>query len=156
MRSRSAFSPLLVAGQGRLVAAFALALAATGAVAGDSLALESSPATAAQADVPVAAVLAGLGRWQVSLAEAALPAEQADPSVAAEVPAHELAAGLDVQITQNRRQFRARALDWVRERSINAAEMADFLVGGGDSGWHLTVDPRGDDEYQLQWKARFR
>lgn len=152
MRARLATVLVQVAGQGRPAAAVALLLAAAAAHAGD-------PPAAAVADeisLSAAEALSGLGQWDMTLAEAVLPGDQAAHALEADAPAHELAEGLGVQVEQSRRKFRAQAMDWITGRSQAVGRMADFLIGGGDSGWHLTVDPRGDDEYQLQWKARFR
>ena len=134
-----------------------LALVASGALAGEP----PAPAThdfdthlAASRVVPALEMHEGLGRQ--GLASAVMP--DADPldEAATTAPAAELAAGLDLQVDRNRRKFRTRAIDWVKDQSLAAGHLADFLVGGADSGWHLTVDPRGDDEYSLQWKVKFR
>lgn len=144
---------MLAAGQGRPAAVLVLLLAACATAADEPPEQADPPGTSLSA----ADALAGLDHdWDVTLAEAVLPGEQAASSGKADAPAHELAEGLGVQVEQSRRKFRASAMDWISERSATVGRMADFLVGGGDSGWHLTVDPRGDDEYQLQWKARFR
>lgn len=82
-----------------------------------------------------------------------------DPGTAAatgSAPASELATHLDARLDRSRRKFRARAIDWVKDQSLAVGYFADFIIDGGDSGWHLDVDLRGEDEYMLQWKARFR
>jgi hypothetical protein len=93
--------------------------------------------------------------WEDSLADAvffdASTQEQGDVA-----PAHELAEGLDVEVTQKRRKFRARAIDWVTERSAPMGRLTDFLLGGADTGVHLVADPTGQDEYKLEWQIRFR
>jgi hypothetical protein len=71
-------------------------------------------------------------------------------------PAYELAAGLDVRVEQKRRKFRSGAVDWMAQRSVAMGKMTDLLLGGADTGWHVVVDPRGADEYILEWKVRFR
>lgn len=82
-----------------------------------------------------------------------------DPGTAAVtdgVPASELVTHLDARLDRSRRKFRVRAIDWVKDQSLAVGYFADFIIDGGDSGWHLDVDLRGEDEYMLQWKARFR
>lgn len=151
MKPRRVAPSMPTAGQGRpAVVLFLLLAAATAgadAPAGD---------TSLQLDLPPADMLTGFGQWDTVLASAVLPGAAIGNPVDVEAPAYELAEGLEVQVVHNRRKFRARAMDWVSERSLAIGQFADFIIGGADSGWHLTVDPRGDDEYQLQWKARFR
>jgi hypothetical protein len=72
------------------------------------------------------------------------------------IPAQELAAGLDVKVDQSRRRFRSGAVSWMMQRSAAMGRMTDLLLSGSDTGWHLVVDPRGSDEYILEWKIRFR
>lgn len=112
------------------------------------------PATAPVVAGEAAAPAVVLAAWESGLVDAVLdtPAEPVD----AAAPAQELAAGLDVQVTQKRRKFRARAIDWMSERSLAMGHMTDLLLGGADEGFHLVVDPSGDDQYILEWKVRFR
>lgn len=77
-------------------------------------------------------------------------------SAGAWVPAGEMAANLDLQIERGRLHFRSSAVDWLRVKSAPVGRVADFLIGGGDSGWHLSVDPIVDDEVVLEWKFKFR
>ncbi|MCC7329389.1 MAG: hypothetical protein IT484_04445 [Gammaproteobacteria bacterium] len=106
-------------------------------------------------DAAVSQVVAPLVAGGTGLA-AAVAVDLDAPDDSAAAPAVELATGLNVQMDLNRRKFRTRAIDWVMDRSVTVGYLADFLVGGADSGWHLGVDLRGDDEYTLQWRARFR
>lgn len=129
-----------------------LALLAGAALAGEP------PATAAHdfdTGLAVSRVLAPLPLGERGLASAVMPDQAVPDDAAAAAPADELAAGLGMQVDRNRRKFRAKAIDWVMDRSVAVGHLADFLVGGADSGWHLTVDPRGEDQYTLQWQARF-
>ena len=71
-------------------------------------------------------------------------------------PAPELAEGLNVRIDQKRRKFRSSAVRWMAQRSLTMGTMTDLLLTGSDTGWHVVVDPRGADEYILEWKIRFR
>jgi len=87
---------------------------------------------------------------------ALLTADPGAGDLASPAPASELATHLDVRLERSRRKFRTRAIDWVKDRSLAVGYLADFIIDGGDSGWHLDVDLRGEDEYMLQWKARFR
>ena len=137
-----------IAGQGRLAVTL-VACASSGGVLADG-----APAAPTTEPATIARDL-GLGEWKGSLSEATFFEEdfQDDSSAA---PAAELAAGLDVQVEQKRRKFRTRVVDFMQDRSAAFGHMTDFLLGGADSGWHLVVDPVGDDEYVLQWKAKFR
>lgn len=161
MASRSASSRSLIAGHGRLaVACFALSL--SGVMRADDMsaaAVDALPDDALDAAVMAPATLADngidLGTWNASLADATFFEKdfQGDDAAA---PATELAAGLDVQVDQKRRKFRARVVDYMAHQSAAFGHMTDFLLGGADSGWHFVVDPTGEDEYTLQWKAKFR
>ncbi len=134
-----------------------LALVASGALAGEPpapAAHDFDTQLAASRVVPPLEMEAGLGGQ--GLASGVMPAGDPLDDAATAAPAAEQAAGLDLQVDRNRRKFRTRAIDWVKDQSVAAGHLADFLVGGADSGWHLTVDPRGDDEYSLQWKVKFR
>jgi len=71
-------------------------------------------------------------------------------------PAQELAEGLNVRMDQKRRRFRNSAVRWMAQRSVTMGTMTDLLLTGSDTGWHVVVDPRGSDEYILEWKIRFR
>jgi hypothetical protein len=140
-----------IAGQGRLAAGL-VACALSGGVRADA------PRPAALPVLPDTAAAIGLETdlaWDDSLARATFFDEgfQGTPSSA---PAAELAAGLDVQVEQKRRKFRSRVVDFMQDRSVAFGRMTDFLLGGADSGWHFVVDPTGEDEYTLQWKAKFR
>jgi hypothetical protein len=95
-----------------------------------------------------------VAEWNQSLADAAFFGADFQSDAAA-APAAELVEGVDVQVTQKRRKFRARAIDWMSERSETMGLMTDLLLGGADTGFHLVVDPTGQDEYILEWKARF-
>ncbi len=86
------------------------------------------------------------------LADALLPDNGATLEGA---PAAELATGLDVHVGQQRRKLRERAVEWMADRSTPVGFMTDLLLGGADSGWHVVVDPSGDDQYILEWKLRF-
>ena len=97
------------------------------------------------------------GAWDPALAAAFLPETPAVPETrAVAAPAQELASGLSLQVERKRRRFRQRAVGWVAEQSPSVGWMTDFLLGGGDSGWHLVMDPTGDDEYILEFKMKFR
>jgi len=108
---------------------------------------EPPAAPAVDAAAPVVAA------WEAGLVDAVL---DAPTEAAAAAPAQELAAGLDVQVTQKRRKFRAQAIDWMADRSLVMGHVTDLLLGGADEGFHLVVDPSGDDQYILEWKVRFR
>jgi hypothetical protein len=86
------------------------------------------------------------------LADALLPDSGATLEGA---PAAELATGLDVRVGHQRRKLRERAVEWMADRSSPVGVMTDLLLGGADSGWHVVVDPSGDDKYILEWKLRF-
>jgi hypothetical protein len=94
------------------------------------------------------------GQWNLALASAVAP--QATVAGEAQATAGELAAGLGVEDAPSQRRFHVRAMDWIDARSAKFGSVVSFFVGGGDSGWQLTVDPVDKDEYQLEWKARFR
>lgn len=72
------------------------------------------------------------------------------------VPAEELAAGLTVRVDHRRRKFRSDAVSWMTQHSATMGTMTDLLLGGSDSGWHVVVDPAGNQKYILEWKVRFR
>ncbi len=131
-----------------------LALLASGALADEVL-----PHAAGHdfdTDAAVARAVMPLLVGERGLATLALSSGDVLEETSAVVPSAELAANLNVQLDRSRRKFRTRTIDWVKGRSVAVGQLADFLVGGADSGWHLRVDPRGDDEYMLQWQARFR
>ncbi len=155
MSSRITNHRLPAARRAPLVALPALLLAAAGAMAGEPVAGGRDALATADINLFPAETLAALGQGEFHVVSAFM-LDEALASPDADAPAYELAEGLGVQVEQSRRAFRARALDWVTDRSIAMGHMADFFTGGADSGWHLTVDLRGDDEVQLQWKARFR
>lgn len=132
--------------------AFAAALAVAAGCAG-----AAEPVPVADLDPLAAAFRAALmpGRWDLPLAAALLPDEQALAArEAGSIP--EQAGGPAIQAAEKGRLLHQSALQWVQRRSVGVARLADFIIGGGDSGWYLTVDPRGEDEYQLQFQARFR
>ncbi|MCC7488656.1 MAG: hypothetical protein IT485_03325 [Gammaproteobacteria bacterium] len=142
-----------VPGRGAMVPL--LALLASVATAGEPPVLHDFDTRLAASHV-VAPLEMGGGLGAHGLASAVMPGSELSDDAEAAAPAAELAAGLDLQVDRNRRKFRTRAIDWVMDQSVAAGYLADFLVGGADSGWHFTMDPRGDDEYSLQWKVKFR
>jgi hypothetical protein len=136
-----------------------LCLLAQVAIADDQAIVQAPTSEALPVDLsPLLSVPAGtVGTHAGALSNAILPDSDFDAQSAAGLaPAPELAAGLNVQVTQKRRKFRTRAVDWMSDRSTAAGTMTDFLLGGADSGWHLYADVTGTDEYVLEWKARFR
>ncbi len=149
-----ATSRLFITGPGCLAAAVCafgttrLAMAGDDDIAGGQTLPDSAPAELA------AEALAILSP---PFAAAVLPDESLAVSPAdGAAPAQELAAGLDVAIQHNQRKFRSSAVSWMTQRSAAMGRMTDLLLSGSDSGWHLVVDPRGADEYILEWKIRFR
>lgn len=159
------FRPKTTAGQARLAAGFVVACGglavATAARADDMSAAAMAALTAhpldASSQAPAALADNGmvLGAWNDSLSRATFFDEDFQ-SDAGEAPADELAAGLGVEVDQKRRKFRARIVDYMESRGAAFGRMTDFLLGGADSGWHFVVDPTGEDQYTLQWKAKFR
>jgi len=135
-----------------------LALGAARAFAGDP------PLLIAEADLvhPAAEALAALQPYDTPVMAAA--DFDAWPGMTDTAPAGgEPAAALTVDEEQAPQdpsrqwpRFQASALQWVQQGSAGVLRVAEFLVGGGDSGWQLMVDPTGEDEYQLRWEARFR
>lgn len=119
------------------------------AVVASDVRIESLPALSTSLAVPDASIM-GLSGAFLPTGELFAQGSEAD------APAHELAAGLNVQVTKSRRKFRTRAVNWMTDRSVAMGVVTDFLLGGGDSGWHLVADVTGTDEYVLEWKAKFR
>ncbi len=154
MSPRRVASRRPAAGQGRPAVVLFLPLLVLGA--GPACADLPSSGVPLEFELTAADAFTGAGGWDNVLAAAVLPSDEDLTAADVDAPASELAEGFDVRVVHSRRKFRARAMDWISARSEAVGHMADFIVGGADSGWHLTVDPRGDDEYQLQWKARFR
>lgn len=124
-----------------------------------------APAAAAPPiDAPAASSVPGeiipqrvpLDLERMSLTEAVLPDFALPaPSLIRAAPASELAEGLGVQITHNRRKFRNRAVNWVQDQSPTAGFVADLLLRGAKSGWHVEIDPTGTREYLLEWNVKF-
>lgn len=50
----------------------------------------------------------------------------------------------------------ARTIGWLAEGAAPVGRLAEFFIGGGDSGWHFSLTPVGDDEYMLEWQFKFR
>jgi hypothetical protein len=95
--------------------------------------------------------------WDPALLAAVLPETRGfGMPQARSAPAHEMASGLGLQVERKRRRFRQRAIGWLADKSRPAGWVSDFIIGGADSGWHLVMDPSGDDEYILEFKAKFR
>ncbi len=147
------------AGQGSLAVVFGV-LAMTAAARADE---RAAPAPARPQDLQFDMSLslstapesiALLGEWRSSLVDAAFFDDGFQPEVAT-APALELAAGLNVEVDQKRRKFRAKAVDWITDRSVAMGKMTDFLLGGAETGWHVVIDPTGQDEYILEWKVKF-
>jgi hypothetical protein len=91
------------------------------------------------------------------LSGAVLPDGDFDAQAASNAaPAEELATGLGVQVDKKRRKFRTRAVNWMEKQSPALGTMTDFLLGGGEGGWHLAADVTGTEEYVLEWKVKFR
>lgn len=156
MSPRRVASRRPAAGQGRPAAVLFVTLLLSGAGPACADAPSSRAPPELDLELMAADAFTDTGGWDNVLVAAVMPGNDDLAAADADAPALELAEGFDVQIVHSRRKFRARAMDWISDRSIAIGHVADFIVGGADSGWHLTVDPRGDDEYQLQWKARFR
>lgn len=143
----------------RPAAAFMLSFLAPAALAADLATTPVEPAEESRFEsiAPFAEPLPATDAWDPALAAALLPDPDFEPaSPAAAAPAQELATGLGIQVEKKRRRFRQRAVNWMSDYSTSAGFLADFLIGGADSGWHLVVDPTGTDEYILEWKAKFR
>lgn len=120
----------------------------------------STPASNA-AQSPPAATAAGLrlvpGAWEFAPMSFILPdAQLARATHTTAAPAYELASGLGLQVERKRRRFRQRAVNWVTDQSEPAGWLTDFLLDGDDSGWHLVMDPTGDDQYLLEFNMQFR
>jgi hypothetical protein len=127
--------------------------------AGDT---EVAPAGQPWQEYPAAAGNSPLGLHQSAMLSppfvaAVVPADMpGTASSGSAIPAQELAASLEVSVAHKRRRFRSGAVSWMTQRSPAMGKMTDLLLGGADTGWHLVVDPRGADEYILEWKIRFR
>lgn len=161
MASRNPDCRSLIAGQGRLAVA-CVVLSLSGVTRADDMiaaVAAALPEYSLDAALQAPDLLADggiyLGTWDSSLAAATF-FDKDFQSNAAAAPASELSAGLGVEVDQKRRKFRARVVDFMADRSASFGRMTDFLLGGADSGWHLVVDPIGEDEYVLEWKAKFR
>lgn len=50
----------------------------------------------------------------------------------------------------------ARTIGWLADGAAPVGRLAEFFIGGGDSGWYFSLTPVGDDEYMLEWQFKFR
>lgn len=146
---------------GRLIPAIVLCLAcvARSVLADDAVTAAASGTAPLSLEPPVvlSVPLLDLGSSATSLSGAVLPDGEFDAQAASNAaPAQELATGLGVQVDKKRRKFRTRAVNWMEKQSPALGSMTDFLLGGGDSGWHLAADVTGTQEYVLEWQVKFR
>lgn len=136
-----------------------LACVAPSATAAEAVAAPAPTTAPLSLDLPVllSVPVLDLDGSTTGLSGAVLPDGDFDAQAASNAaPAQELATGLGVQVDKKRRKFRTRAVNWMEKRSPALGTMTDFLLGGGDSGWHLAADVTGTEEYVLEWKVKFR
>jgi hypothetical protein len=138
----------------RLIPAILLCLACVtpSATAGEAVAAPALTTAPLSLEPPVPFSVALTGLSGAVLPDGDFDAQRASNAA----PAQELATGLGVQVDKKRRKFRTRAVNWMEKQSPALGTMTDFLLGGGDSGWHLAADVTGTEEYVLEWKVKFR